>query len=137
MIFCGSYEVERLIVHPTNNVDEAHYIEIEKNKDAPIFSVTYCCDDEWIWEFMYSKTNYEVVKYLIMDSIVVCDTVEELIDMLDEVFAEECDHMICEGYEMECDGDCECCDCCGEEEEEEDYFECDGDCVNCEHFYED
>ena len=129
MIFCGNYEVENLVVHPNNNLNEAHCIEITKYKDAPIFSVTYCCDDEWIWEFMYSKTNYEVVKYLIMDSIVVCDTMDELIDMLDEVFEEECDHMICEGVECECD-------CCGEEEEEDDDFECDGDCENCEYNFD-
>ena len=131
MIFCGNYEVENLVVHPNNNLNETHYIEITKDKDAPIFSVTYCCDDEWIWEFMYSNTNYEVVKYLIMDSIVVCNTMEELIDMLDEVFEEECYHMICEGVECECD-----CDCCGEEEEEEDEFECDGDCENCEYYFD-
>lgn len=129
MIFCGSYEVENLVVHPSNNLNEAHCIEITKYKDAPIFSVTYCCDDEWIWEFMYNKTNYEVVKYLIMDSIVECDTMEELIDMLDEVFEIECDHMICEGAEYDCE-------CCGEEEEEENYFECDGDCDNCEYYFE-
>lgn len=136
MLFCGNYEVERLIVHPDNNVDETHYIEIAKDKDAPIFSVTYCCDDEWVWEFMYSKTNYEVVKYLIMASIVECNTIDELIDMLDEVFEVECEHMMFDGVEYECE--CECCDCCSEEEEEEDeYFECNGDCDNCKYYYED
>lgn len=131
MIFCGNYETEKLIVHPSDDVNETHYIEIAKDKDAPIFRVTCCCDDEWIWEFMYSKTNYEVVKYLTMASIVECNTMADLIDMLDEVFETECDHMICEG--IECD-----CDCCGEEEEEDDDdFECDGDCENCEYYFED
>ena len=113
MIFCGNYEAEKLIVHPSNNFDETHYIELVQDKDAPIFSVTCCCNDEWIWEFVYSKTNYEVVKYLIMASIVECDTMDELIDMLDETFEEECYDMICDGVEYyeeeECDGDCDHC----------------------------
>lgn len=134
MIFCGNYESEKLIVHPRDDINSSHYIEITKDKDDPIFSVTCCCEEEWIWEFMYSKTNYEVVKYLIMASIVECDTMYELLEMLDETFYVECSHMICEGIECECDCDCECC---GEEEEEDDdYFECDGDCENCEYYFE-
>ena len=114
MILCGNYEAETILVHPSNDLSETHCIEITKDKDAPIFSVTYCCDDDWVWEFMYSKTNYEVVKYLIMASIVECDTMGELIEMLDETFEEECYDMICEGVEYyeedeECDGDCDHC----------------------------
>ena len=131
MIFCGNYEVEKLVVHPSDDVHSAHYIEIAKDKDAPLFSVTCCCHYEWVWQFVYTKTNYEVVKYLTMASIVECDTMYELIDMLDEVYEEECGHMICEGIECECD-------CCGEEEELEDEyeFECDGDCDNCTYNFE-
>ena len=133
MIFCGNYETEKLVVHPIDDVNEAHYIEIAKDKDMPVFSVTCCCNDEWYWDFVYSKTNYEVVKYLTMASIVECDTMEELMDLLDEVYEEECYHMIYDEDEYECDYEC-----CGEEEEEDDDdFECDGDCANCECFYED
>ena len=133
MVLCGNYEVEHIIVHPSRNLNEAHCIEITKDKDAPIFSVTYCCDEDWIWEFVYTKTNYEVVKYLIMASIVECDTMRELIDMLDETFADECEHMICDGVEIECDGDCACCEFC---EEAEEVFECDGDCNHCEYNFD-
>lgn len=115
MILCGSYEAESIIVHPSNNPNEAHCIEIVKDNEEPIFRVTYCCNEDWVWEFLYTKTNYEVVKYLIIASIVECDTIDELIDMLDETFEEECYDMICDGVEYyedeedECDGDCENC----------------------------
>ena len=112
MILCGNYEVESIIVHPSNNLNETHCIEITKDNDDPVFSVTCCCNEDWVWEFMYSKTNYEVVKYLIMASIVECDTMDELIEMLDDTFEEECYDMICEGVEYY-DADEECDGCCG------------------------
>jgi hypothetical protein len=114
MVFCGNGSLERLFVHEIDDLESRHYIDIAMSKDDAIFSVTCCCDEEWMWEFWYSKTNYEVVKYLIMDSIAVCETMEELIGTLDELFEEDCADIVC--YEAEL---------------QEDVFECDGDCENC------
>ena len=114
MIFCGNISSEMIVVHPNNAPHSSHYIEITTSKNEPTFYVNCCCDDEWEWKFWYDKTNYEVVKYLIMDCIIACDTMEELIDALDATFEEECTEMVCyeaelQDGEWECDGDCDNC----------------------------
>ena len=116
MIFCGKENLERLYVHPNNDLRERHWVDIVTNKDEPTFTVTCCCDEEWVWEFVYSSTNYEVVKYLIMGCIAECDTIDELIDMMDECFEEDCWDMIVDEAELQ-DGE----------------IECDGDCANCKY----
>lgn len=119
MYLCGVYDTERIVVHPEDAPHTSHYIDITKDKNDPAFYVTQCCDEEWVWKFWYSKTNYEVVKFLIMDCIAECETMEEFIDALDEVFEEDCADIVYEEAELQ-----------------EDEFECDGDCANCG-FYED
>ena len=114
MLLCGTYETEKIVVHPDNAPHTTHYIEITKDKDEPKFFVTTCCNTEWSWEFWYSKTNYDIVKHLIMDCVFEVETMEELIDEMDEAFEEFC-------YEFVFD----------EAELQEDEFECDGDCANC------
>jgi len=117
MLLCGTYETEKIMVHPDDNPHSSHYIAITKDKDEPMFFVTSCCNDEWIWEFVYTKTNYEIVKFLIMDCITECGTMGELIDALDAVFEEDCVEMLyneaeLQEIEIECDGDCEHCEFC-------------------------
>ena len=109
MIFCGSYEQERIIVHPMDALNESHYLTITKGKDTPTFSVTCCCDDEWFWEFWYTKSDYERIKFVIMKTIFECETMDELMDELDEVFWDGFEDILVE-YEYECNGDCANCD---------------------------
>jgi predicted RNase H-like HicB family nuclease len=108
MIYCGSNEVEQIKIHPDNAPHESHYVSITKDKDEPKFSVTICCNVEWSWDFWYSKTNYDVVKYLIMDCVFAAETMEELVDMLDEAFEEYCLEITFD--DDECCGDCERCE---------------------------
>lgn len=117
MTLCGIFKSERIIVHPDNAPHESHWINITIDKDNPVFYVTSCCDEDWSWDFWYSKTNYDVVKYIIMDCIAECKTMDQLIYVLDDCFEEECADMIC--YEAEL-------------QEDEFECECDGDCDNCE-----
>lgn len=118
MIFCGNVSCERLVVHPNDNPHSSHWIDIVMEKNLPVFNVTCCCDEAWVWRFWYDKTGYEIVKHLIMDCITECDTMEDLIDALDEVFEENCEDMVFNKCELEYD---------------EDDIECDGDCDNCEY----
>ena len=108
MILCGFYETERIMVHPNDNLEESHWIDITKDKDEPTFYVTYCCDEDWVWEFAYDKTTYERIKHLIVDCILECDDMDDLIEVLDEIFEE-----IVYGSRYddvdECDGDCAHC----------------------------
>lgn len=116
MILCGLYENERIIVHPYNNLEESHWIDLIKDKDEPVFYVTCCCNEDWEWEFDYSKTNYERVKHIILDCIFECHDMEALMDDLDEIFEE-----IVYGSDYED----------VEEYEEDDEIDCCGDCDRC------
>lgn len=106
MVFCGSTNVERIIVHPMDNLNESHYIDIVTDKDDPVFYVTCCCDEDWGYEFPYNKSDYERIKFNIMEAIFECDTMDELLDVLSEIFEDGF-----ETIEDECDGDCANCEC--------------------------
>lgn len=118
MYFCGNVSSEKLLFHIGEECRDWHWIEMEMAKDVATFKVTFCCDDEWMWEFYYDKTTYEQVKYVIMSAIDVCEDMDELITTLDEVFEE----MFLEDTVLD------------EAEllEDEVEFICDGDCKNCE-----
>ena len=115
MIYCSTGSLERLFMHESKHPEERHWIDITMGEDTPTFAVTCCCDDEWIWEFWYDKTNYDLVKHMIMDCIFESKDMDDLIDAIDEVF-EECFRDIV----------------ANEAELQEDEFEC----ANCR-FYED
>ena len=120
MIFYSVENLERLYAHPSANLDERHWVDITMRGDVPTFAVTCCCDDEWVWEFWYSKRNYELVKHVIMGCMFECDDMDELINAMDDVF-EEC------FYDIVVDEF---------EDDDDDEFVCNGDCENCG-FYED
>ena len=110
MLLCGFENLERIIVHPYNNLEESHWIDLIKDKDEPVFYVTCCCDEDWEWEFDYDKTSYEKVKHLIIDCIFEAENMEDLIDDLDEIFEE-----IVYGpqEEIKDEDDIDCCGDCG------------------------
>ena len=126
MLYCGTYEVENIRMHPNDAPHTSHYVYMTKDKDEPMFTVSCCCDGDWSWDFWYSKTNYEIVKHLIMDCVFDCDTMDELIDAMDEAFEEYCLEIIYneaelqeEEFDIEFDGEVDV------------DIECDGDCENC------
>lgn len=112
MTLCGIYNTETIVVHPDDAPHTSHYIEMEMDKDDPIFYVSCCCDEDWIWAFWYSKSDYEKIKHAILDIVFECESMDEVMDALDEVFVECFDDILVD--------------------DEEDEFECDGDCANCE-----
>lgn len=118
MIFCGNTSLERLMVNPNDDPHSSHYIDITMDTGMPVFYVTCCCDTDWEWGFWYSKTNYESIKYIIMDSILGCATMDELIDRLDKFFEEDCEYMIFDEDEFEV-------------KDEENDWDCNKDCENC------
>ena len=140
MIYCCSGNCERLFMHEKDELDKTHWIDISVGTDAPVFEVTCCCNDDWVWAFAYDKTTYDLVKYAIMDCIMACDTVEELIEALDDVFETEFSEVVVDIDEC----DCICCGCeeeCFDDDDDDDEdddseyeeeFDCDGDCDACE-----
>lgn len=115
MIYCTSENLERIYVHPDSNLRERHWVDIASGGDLNTFSVSVCCDDEWIWEFWYNKSNYDLVKHVIMDCIFEAEDMDELIELMDEAFDEFFSEIVVDTTELQ-----------------EDEIECDGDCANCE-----
>ena len=108
MIYYGSNETENIVV--LDEVGDSHCISITMDEHEPVFSVTCSCNLDWNWKFWYSKSNYEIIKFLIMDCIAENETNEDLFDAIDEVFEEDCEDILFDNDE--CDGDCENCGLC-------------------------
>lgn len=116
MVFCGNVSSEKILFHVGEECRDWHWIEMMLDKDVATFTVTFCCDDEWMWEFYYDKTTYEQIKYVIMSAIEVCENMDELLETLDEVFEENFmsdvfneAELLEDEVEFECDGDCDNC----------------------------
>ena len=106
MKYIGTNETEIIYF---GDEDDQHYIELIKASDEPIFYVRACCDPDWVYEFYYSPSNYQMVVHTIVDAAFECDDMTELMDLLDDVFVESFDDIIV--YD-ECDGCGECkCEC--------------------------
>lgn len=112
MIYCSTGKMERLFIHEIDDMNTSHYIDLIMATDTPTFAVTCCCDEDWIYEFVYSASDYERVKYNIMEAIFNCDTMEELLDELTEIFEDGFSDILVDfepDDDFECDGDCEDC----------------------------
>lgn len=114
MIFCGNVGIERLIMHPLNDLDSVHYVDLVMDKEEPKFYVTCCCDEDNEWAFWYSKSNYERVKYAIMDAITMFHTMDEFVEMLEEIFFENFTDILVDECFSDCDGNCDECEFCEE-----------------------
>ena len=118
MVYYGTSNTETIWFGPADNMDEVYYIELHKSADEPVFYVTTCCNEDWMWAFKADVVyNYEIVKYAIMDAAISCCCVNKLLDVLDVIFAEELADILVdeddgEGCTCECDGSCcEQCNC--------------------------
>lgn len=95
MIFCGVMQIESIHLHEEHGLDQLYTIDLTMAKHEPKFYVSSTNDEEWFWEFRYtSKTDYERVKMCIMDVAADCNTFDETLDALSEVFFEYFDDML-------------------------------------------
>lgn len=112
MIYCKTVEVERIAVHPMNDVKNTQFVELVKHGDESVFSVWV--DDginEWFWEFdMTCPSDYERVKLNIFDAIFNCDTMLELVYALDKVFKDGFQGVLIEDECSRCVGCKYCCE---------------------------
>ena len=110
MIYCRTIEVERIAVHPMNDMKNTQFVELIKHGDVPVFSVWV--DDgkeEWFWEFdITCPSDYERVKLNIFDAIFECDTMHELARTLNEVFEDGFEEILIED-ECNCFNGCKYC----------------------------
>lgn len=104
MIYYGSNRTENIVMCESNG-DDLHYVSLTMNLYEPKFCVTCCCNEEWIWEFYYtSMSDYEKVKICIIDALYECDSMYELMDLLDEAFLEIFKDILVIEEECECCG---------------------------------
>lgn len=116
MVYAGTNNSELIIFHAAGDSDNMHFIELNKPINGMTFSVGCCCDREWGYQFrMESNSDYERIKFIIMDSIFNCDDVDELLNMLSSTFEDGFSDII---IKDECDGNCNCC----ENNEDNKYF---------------
>ena len=110
MVYRGTDIVEVIAVSPMNALDETHYINIIKSANEPTFYVTCCCDEDWMYEFyLESNADYERVKWNIMNTIFDCETIDELLNTLSEIFEDGFEDIIVNN--CDCDGGCDHCNC--------------------------
>ena len=112
MIYCQTINVERIAVHPMDDMKNTQFVELIKYGDIPMFAV--CVDDgedEWFWEFeMTEPSDYERVKMNTFDAIFECDTMLELAEALDSIYKDGFASILvvdeCDGCEGCCKGKC-------------------------------
>ena len=107
MVYYGTENTEYIIFHSEGNPEDVHSIAMTKSADTPTFSVKCCCNDMWEHEFyMDNNSDYERVKMSIMDVAFEAETMNELMDMLNEVFEDGFRELL---VEHECNGNCDNC----------------------------
>jgi hypothetical protein len=108
MMYRGSSFIEVIAMCPEGEMDNTHYIQISKGDG--MFTVSYCCDPDWGHTFyLDSMSDYERVKFNIMEAIFECEDPMELLDELDERFEGGFADIL---MKDECDEDCENCENC-------------------------
>lgn len=109
MIYCATDVTEQIYMHNENDHHDMHCIALTKSGEDPTFYVTCCCNEAWVWEFyMDNASNYEMVKHVVMDTMLECDNMHDVLAELDAQFEEIFDEII---VWDECDGSC--CENCG------------------------
>lgn len=110
MIYCQTINKECIAVHPLNDTNSAHFVEIAKYGNIPMFAVWMNDgEDDWFWEFeMFTPSDYERVKMNIFDAIFECDTMLELAEALDAIFEDSFEDILIVDECDKCDG-CEGC----------------------------
>ena len=111
MVYNGTYTSEAIVFHAAGCSEEKHFIELVKHIDEPVFRVSCCCDPDWNYEFyMGNPSDYERVKFNIMEQIFEAESIEELLVVLAEMFEDGfADILIDDG--CDCNGSCENCTC--------------------------
>ena len=107
MIYYGTKKVEHIYFHLEDDVDDLHYIEMERDADENVFYVRACCDHEWEWKFHDCVSNYEIVKHAIFDAGFDAEDIGDMLYALDSIFEDIFDGIII----WDCECNCNNCNC--------------------------
>ena len=87
MTYCGTSVSECIIIHNDGDPKAKHYIEMTKAANTSNFIVTCCCYDDWGYEFKITNpSDYERIKFNIMEAVFECENFDELLTCLSEIF---------------------------------------------------
>ena len=113
MIYCGTENVELIYFHLDDDEYDRHCIMMERDSDENVFYVRTCCDSEWEWKFVYTMSNYEMVKHAIWDNGFDSENMHDYLFALDNIFEEIFEDIVIFD-ECECTCDCDAgCNHCG------------------------
>ena len=94
MIYHGTTKTETIIVHPFDDETDVQFINMVTDAET---SLLYVNIDECSWEFMMrSISDYEWIKFTIMEVIQTVENMEELVSELNEVFVENFEDILVE-----------------------------------------
>lgn len=94
MIYHGTTNTETIIVHPFDDETDVQFIDIVTDAET---SLLYVNIGECSWEFMMrSLSDYEWIKFTIMEVIQTVENMEELVSELNEVFVENFEDILVE-----------------------------------------
>ena len=112
MVYYGIDTTEYIVFHAAGASDDKHFIAMTKHADMPIFTVNCCCNPEWHYNFwMDNNSDYDRVKFNIMETIFECEDMDALLVVLSEIFEDGFSDILVEEDECDCDGNCENCNC--------------------------
>lgn len=111
MIYRGTYFAERITFSPEDEICNTYTVELCKGLERNDFCVLIETDEyDYIWEFETDDaSDYERVKFNIMDAMFNVETFGEFVEVLDDIFTDGFADIL---VDDECDECCGCCDCC-------------------------
>ena len=88
MIYHGTHTTETIVVHPNNDERNHQFIDLIKGAEEQILTVQMDDGvDERSWDFYLDEpSDYERIKFNIMQSIFDTEDMDELGEVLDEIF---------------------------------------------------
>jgi hypothetical protein len=111
MIYRGTYKSETITFSPEDEMCRECAVELYKSAESGHFCVMINdCDYDWVWEFETdSVSDYERIKFNIMEIMFESETIDEFVAVLDDVFTDGFADIL---IDDECGECCGCCDCC-------------------------
>ena len=87
MRYCGTTAIEIIEMNPMDDLETVHWIALEKNSANLTLYVHTCCDDEWGYVFaVEDNSDYDRIKYNIMNMMFEYETMDELLEALSNLF---------------------------------------------------
>jgi hypothetical protein len=114
MVYKGTEMVEVIKILSLEDEIEDHFIELHKCADEPAFYATCCCDEDWFYAFyIENNSDYERVKFSIMNAVFECDDMNDLLETLRETFEDGFSDILMRENckDCHCEDKCSNCQC--------------------------